>query len=65
MGERITLHKERMCNNDRGCSWCGQHKTDKKGWEYLYRYWQEGASGRKSPIKGLFCSKSCLDAYNA
>lgn len=62
---RQELHREREnFPGDNTCSFCGQVKVTLKGRPYLYRYYTETDSGRKHELRGLFCSVSCLRAYN-
>lgn len=48
-----------------GCAWCGSSRTTPKGRRFLYRYSEQSDSGRKSTITGLFCSVSCMRAFNS
>lgn len=45
----------------RSCDWCGQKRGDT---QRLFSYRTESDTGRVSVHKGLFCSKSCHNAYH-
>lgn len=62
---RLETHKERVAVEGQTCSWCGNVKiTPKSGKKYLFSFWLESDSGRKSPIGGLFCSNGCRKAFH-
>jgi hypothetical protein len=42
--------------NKQECDWCGR-----KG---KYKYYIESDSGRRSDIRGVFCSISCMRSFN-
>jgi len=58
------------------CKWCGNvrhtksknyldpNDTRNNSRRFLYCYTIEDDSGRKSDIRGLYCSVSCMRAYN-
>jgi hypothetical protein len=56
---RTELHRQSV-EVSGGCDWCGQqHKSGK-----LFQYRTESDGGRENRHTGLFCSKSCHDAYH-
>lgn len=59
---RTELHR-RTLQTGQGCAWCGQSGHNRNGL-CLYIYRTESDGGRMSEHKGLFCSKSCHDAYH-
>jgi hypothetical protein len=61
---RTELHREtEYVGANRTCDWCGNAAVTKLG-NYLYRYRTESDGGRSSEHRGLFCCKSCHDAYH-
>jgi hypothetical protein len=42
--------------NKQECDWCGQPAK--------YKYYIETDSGRRSDIRGVFCSISCMRNFN-
>ena len=62
--EELTRRNEYVAG-PRSCDWCGQTMRTKSGRAYLYRYgvWTDG--GRKSDIRGLFCSNDCRKSFHA
>ena len=44
----------------RSCDWCGQ--LNRRGGLYVYSV--ESDSGRKSDIRGAFCSIGCMRSYH-
>ena len=44
-----------------GCDWCGQNHH---GRLFRYAITQDGLMKRRNWLKGLFCSISCMRAYN-
>jgi hypothetical protein len=61
---RSELHRSKAVGHG-GCDWCGgfrQHKG-KTTW-LLFKYRTESDGGRVNEHKGVFCSKSCHDAYH-
>lgn len=49
-----------------GCKWCGGLRTSRhaKPRPYLFQFRTESDGGRNTELTGLFCSRSCLKAYN-
>lgn len=45
---------------DERCSWCGSLS----GHDLLYEYRVETDGGSSSPLRGRFCSVSCLRSYH-
>ena len=61
---RTELHKERVyILSTETCRWCGSVKTTKTGRRYLFAYTTETDGGRKFPVRGAFCSISCMHSY--
>ena len=58
---RTTLDRELVATSA-GCSWCDQRRKSGKLFEYYTQ--SDGFGSRPNPHKGLFCSKSCHDAYH-
>lgn len=62
---RTELHRKAVPVTLEVCDWCGGLRQLKSGKVYLYRYsTSRDDGGRASAHKGLFCSKSCHDAYH-
>ena len=63
---RTELHRRLECRHGEGCDWCGGRRQHKgvTTWN-LFRYYTETDSGRRHEHKGLFCCKSCHDAYHS
>ena len=61
---RTTLMRRKVVSHA-GCSWCGSNRSwkGKTTW-VLFQYSTETDGGRTHVHKGLFCSKSCHDAYH-
>lgn len=56
---RQELHK-RSVPAASGCNFCGSTRNGAK----LFQYYVETDGGRKSDIRGLFCSIGCMRAYH-
>jgi hypothetical protein len=54
---REELHKEPV---EGECAFCGSSNRYGKVWKFRVEY----DGGRKSEIKGKFCSKACLSVYH-
>lgn len=52
---RQEVHRESAGQGE--CDWCGQKKR-------VYTYRVESDGGRKSDVKGKFCSNSCMRSYH-
>jgi hypothetical protein len=52
-----------LSTKDRTCDFCANLKRTASGAPYLYEYYTETGDGRRHVHPGLFCSKSCHDAY--
>jgi hypothetical protein len=50
----------RLVETTRTCDWCGNKR--KSGKLFEYGIWHDG--GRKGWAYGLFCSRSCSNAYH-
>lgn len=63
---RTELHREReyFVAGKPSCSWCGGFRLTPSGRAYLFRYSTQHDAGRTAQHAGLFCSKSCHDAYH-
>lgn len=62
---RTEIHR-RLEPSGQGCNWCGSHRVHKGlNTLNLFRYYTETDDGRRHDHKGLFCSKSCHDAYHS
>lgn len=60
---REEIHRLRVYTRET-CRWCGQRKqTPRTGKDFLYQYSVESDGGRKSDIRGLFCSVGCMRSY--
>lgn len=60
---RTELHRETVRKPaQRMCGWCGV-PTYMMPHDRLFRYYTETDDGRRHTHKGLFCCKSCHDAY--
>jgi hypothetical protein len=57
---RTTLVRDYEKETTENCSWCGG-RSNHGG---LFQYGIEHDGGRYDPITGLFCSKSCMEAYH-
>lgn len=64
---RTELHREReyIAHALHGCTECGGYKETKRGRKYLFKYRTENDGGRSSEHRGLFCSRSCHNAYHS
>lgn len=60
---RETLYRDNVPTHGE-CSWCGQVRRTPKGKPYLYQYSTVTDGGRTHVHRGLFCSKSCHDAFH-
>ena len=60
---REEIHRT-VSDNHSDCEWCGRQRIVKGQIRGLYRYETQTDGGRTYPHKGLFCSKSCHDAYH-
>ena len=54
---REETHKEPITGD---CDWCGSQNRYGKVWEYRI----ETDGGRSNPVRGKFCSISCLHAFH-
>jgi hypothetical protein len=62
---RQETHKQRMyVGPTQTCTWCGGINATKTGRAYLYEFRTETDGGRRSTLKGLFCSKGCCESYH-
>jgi hypothetical protein len=62
---REELHRERVyLSSGYTCVWCGNVHETNAGKRYLFAYHTETDGGRRFEHRGLFCSKSCHDAYH-
>jgi hypothetical protein len=66
---REELHRSRVYGPGMGktpvCDWCGGVNTTPKAKRpFLFRYWVESDSGRRSTVPGLFCSNACRAFYH-
>lgn len=59
---RTGLHRETVQQPGATCSWCGS--TRRHGALYRYRTESDANPSRPGAHRGLFCSKSCHDAYH-
>lgn len=57
--DRTELHRETVTANS--CDYCGNGRPKSTK---LFSYWTESDAGRKFPIKGVFCSVSCMRTYH-
>lgn len=55
---RTTLLRE-VVPTPKSCDFCGSKRKSGK----LFRYSVESDGGSRNSIRGLFCSKSCMEAY--
>lgn len=60
---REEIHRERVYDPSRGCSWCGNRNHTRKGRTFVYTYRVETDGGRKDHVSGLFCSESCRKSF--
>lgn len=60
---RQSLHQELVSAGSQTCSWCGG--VVKKGKLKQYSVEKDDRPGRYNPIKGLFCSKGCMEDYHS
>lgn len=64
---REEIHRQTYRKSDNahlpkfGCHWCGNTNR----WGNLFQYWVESDGGRKSPIRGLFCTIGCMRTYHS
>ena len=58
---RTTLVRDYEKETSEVCSWCGG-KSNHGG---LFKYGIESDGGTYTEIAGLFCGKTCMEAYNA
>ena len=66
---REELHRKNVDASHATCHFCGSVRFTKAGKPYLYRYYTERDGVYTSLVgpqyhSGLFCSKSCHDAYH-
>jgi hypothetical protein len=66
---RTALHRETITCDRQTCNNCGGHRWRKGAQLFvLFSYYtvrDDSLRGRKDYHKGLFCSKSCHDAYHS
>lgn len=59
---RTSLHRFSVAYGpNQTCSWCGNVRTTNPR---LYRYETHHDGGRAYPVKGVFCSISCMRSYH-
>lgn len=62
---RSEIHRERVyVRLQESCDECGRTNETPSGTQFLFQYRTESDGGRKHPHRGLFCSRSCHDAYH-
>jgi hypothetical protein len=64
---RTELHRNSVrITGNQTCRWCGQTRyMHGQPIPFLFEYRTESDGGRVSEHSGLFCSKSCHDAYHS
>lgn len=60
---RITLMRRKLYQCQR-CEWCGTHAKGPQARLFQYGYERDGLATRPEPVKGLFCSISCMRSYH-
>lgn len=58
---RQEIHRETIAARAGGCAWCGNLAGNKR----LFAYRVESDGGRRSDIRGAFCSISCMRSYHS
>lgn len=61
---RQEMHREREYVVSRACDWCGGVRRTRNNRHYLFCYRIESDGGRKSDVRGMFCSKSCMESFH-
>ena len=63
---REELHSKRqyVYSDASTCRFCGDVRRTFRGKRFLMSYFIESDSGRRSDVRGLFCSVSCMRSHH-